>query len=177
MPRLLPDSESVIIATRLELLPQKESHADAMFSVLSSPELYRHTGGSPPISRQALAGDYRFLEKRRSPDESELWLNWIVHLKDDGPIGYVQATISDVRAAIAWVIGARWQGNGYATEAASAMKDWIQDNYAVPIRACVSPNHPASQRVAAKIGLRETDELIEGERVWTSQDSPSSRRP
>lgn len=169
MPRLLPDSESVDETPRLTLFPQEERHAVAMFTILKSPELYRYTGNAPPISQQALSGDFRYLEKRRSPDQSEIWLNWVVELKGDGPIGYVQATLSDQRAAVAWVIGLRWQRQGFATEAAAAMKDWIQSNYRVSIHACVNPRHAASERVAEKIGLSRTDTLIEGEYLWTSE--------
>ncbi len=67
---------------------------------------------------------------------------------------------------MAWVIGTPWQGHGYATEAARGLVDWLASAGVRTIEAYVDPDHAASATVAARAGLRATDELVDGERVW-----------
>ena len=143
------------------------AHASVMFPILSDRQLYKFTGDEPPESEASLERRYQYLERRKSPDESQLWLNWIVHLKDDGtPVGYVQATVSDTHADIAWVIGSEWQCNGYASEAAVALVQWLGGNGVTTIRSCIHSDHLASQRVAGNAGLSRTGLVEDGEDVW-----------
>ena len=85
----------------------------------------------------------------------------------------MQATVSaDLREAeVAWVVGTPWQGHGYAAEAAVALVAWLREQGVGRIVAHVEPQHVASERVAARAGLRPTDELHDGERVWASEPS------
>ena len=143
------------------------SHAKAMFSILADSQLYSFTGDEPPESQAALEERYRYLESRKSPDESQLWLNWLVTLANNKtPIGYVQATVSESHSDIAWLIGLHWQGNGYASEAASALAKWLQKNGVKAIRCCIHPNHVASQRVAINTGFNKSSTVEDGEDVW-----------
>ena len=159
--------ETTIKTTRLCLDPLLVSHAQDMFPILSDRELYSFTGDEPPESEESLKTRYRLLESRKSPDESELWLNWLVSLEENGtPIGYVQATVSDADATIAWLIGLKWQSNGYASEAATALVKWLTENGVKAIRCCINPNHGASQRVAGNAGLNKSSLVEDGEEVW-----------
>ena len=159
--------EATIKADRLHLTPMMASHAEVMFPILSDKELYRFTEDEPPESEMALETSYRKLESRKSPDESQLWLNWLVNLgEDDTPIGYVQATVSESDADIAWVIGLKWQGDGYASEAVGALVKWLRAKGVKAIRCCIKPNHVASQRVASNAGLTKSDLVEDGEDVW-----------
>jgi RimJ/RimL family protein N-acetyltransferase len=142
-------------------------HAPRLFPVLSDPDLHRFTGGDPPASPESLAERYSRLESRRSGDGSELWLNWVLLRNEDAAaIGYVQASVGAAVADIAWVIGTKWQEQGYASEAAGALVSWLRAHHAPPIRACVHPGHAASRRVAERAGLRLTAEIVDGEEVW-----------
>ena len=159
--------EIAISTLRLCLDPIMASHAKVMFPILSDRKLYRFTGDEPPESEISLETRYRYLEGRKSPDESQLWLNWLVRLEEnDIPIGYVQATVSESHADIAWVIGSDWQGNGYASEAALAMAQWLGANGVKMIRACINPTHLASQRVANNAGLSKSELVEYNEDVW-----------
>ncbi len=83
-------------------------------------------------------------------------------------MGYTQATI-DRRSAtgeLSWVIGGRWQGRGYAVEAATAMAEALRDAGVRRLIAHVHPEHVASQRVAAAAGLIATDRSLDGETEW-----------
>lgn len=139
-----------------------------MVAVLADPPLYTFTGGEPP-ALEDLRRRYAAQVAGHSPDGAEQWHNWIVRRADAGSeIGFVQATVIDAGAAadIAWVIGAPWQGRGYATEAARAMVAWLLETGVAVVTAHVHPDHEASARVAARAGLAATDEVEDGERVW-----------
>ncbi len=148
------------------LEPLRVEHATEMVEVLSDPELYAFTGGEPPLLDE-LRERYRFQVVGHSPDESEEWLNWIVRRAEDGQaVGYVQATVRDNFADIAWVIGRAWQGNGYGSEATAVMVEWLDHRGVAAITAHIHPDHAASAAVAAKVGLSPTDEVDDGEVVW-----------
>ena len=164
---LIKHYEITIKTHRLSLDPLLASHAQDMFPILSDSQLYGFTGDEPPESQMALEERYRYLETRKSPGESQLWLNWLVTLENNKTsIGYVQATVSESHTDIAWVIGLQWQGNGYASEAATALVKWLQENDVKAIRSCIHPNHLASARVASNAGFSKSNATEDGEAVW-----------
>ena len=156
-------STEPISTDRLELTPLSVDDADAMAVVLASPELYEFTGGTPPTADQLRKTYGRQIQGPADP--AEHWHNWIVRVDGD-PVGYVQATVTEHEADIAWVIGIHAQGNGYASEAARAMVHWLVDNGTRTITAHVHPDHHASNGVARRLGLRPTGDLVDGERRW-----------
>ena len=125
-----PSPASMVLRTpRLRLEPLRMDHAEEMTSVLGDPGLYVFTGGGPPTTTD-LRDRYEAQVRGPSSDAGEAWRNWIVRLAETGEaIGYVQATITpaEARADVAWVIGQRWQGRGYATEAAIGMVAALAD--------------------------------------------------
>src|SRR5206468_787151 len=146
-------------------LPLEVEYAESMAEVLSDPALYTFTGGEPP-SVAALEARYRRqLAGPGRPDEQ--WLNWVIKY-DDTLIGYVQATVIDRTAEIAWVIGTAWQGRGFAKEAAQGVVTWLRAQTIGRIIAHVHPDHTASAAVAAAIGLARTDVLEDGEYLWNT---------
>lgn len=152
---------------RLTLAPLGPGDAPEMVSVLSDPSVYTFIGGQPPILDELEA---RYRGWAAGPSRpGEAWHNWVVRLAGDGQaIGHVQATVIDHGrdADIAWVIGTRWQGRRYASEAARALVDWLEATGATTITALVHPGHAASARVAANAGLERTTEVEAGEIVW-----------
>ena len=161
------------------LRPLTESDAEDMVGVLASPELYTFIGGEPP-TLEALRERYARLAVGHSPDGLQEWVNWIARRAQDGvAVGTVQATVcdgdrdGDGRAEVAWVVGAEFQGRGYAVEAASALVAWLRERGVADIRAHIHPGHAASARVAERIGLAPTGELDdEGERIWRAHGAP-----
>jgi RimJ/RimL family protein N-acetyltransferase len=172
---------ATITTQRLELTPLRVGDADAMVGVLADAGLYTFIGGEPPTA-DGLRGRYSAqVAGSGRPDEE--WLNWIVRV-DGEPVGYVQATVTPgagevpgprerserqqhgLRADVAWVIGAPWQGRGYAREAARALVGWLRERGVRTVDAHIHPDHDASGRVAAAAGLTVTDEVVDGERVW-----------
>ncbi len=160
---------------RIRLVPLEVGDAEEMVEVLSGEDLYTFAGGTPPTLAE-LRARYARQVVGRSPDGREEWHNWIIRtVPDDEPIGYVQATIADAdrRAEIAWVVGSRRQGRGYASEAARALVAWLDGHGVATIEAHIHPRHEASAAVARKAGLLPTERFDDGERLWRrSRDTP-----
>jgi RimJ/RimL family protein N-acetyltransferase len=155
-----------ISAETIELEPLRADHADEMVDVLAADELYAFTGGQPPtLLELRLAYASRVIGP--GPESGEAWLNWIVRERASGAaIGFVQATVRGDEASVAWVIGAGFQGRGFARAAAVAMADWLRGNGVPALRADIHPDHAASQAVARALGLSPTGERVDGEVRW-----------
>lgn len=165
---------STLVTDRLTLTPLVEADAETMVAVLNDERMYEFTGGEPPTLEQ-LRARYNRLAVGHPSDRSEQWFNWIVRLSDIGrAVGAVQATVAaDGSAAeVAWEIGVQWQGHGIASEAAGAVVAWLDRNGVTEVRAFVHPEHQASARVAERIGLAPTDEVVDGEIVWRRPTPP-----
>lgn len=157
---------------RLILEPLRVDHAVEMVDVLGDSALYEFTGGEPPTLEE-LSARHASQIRGVSSDGTEEWRNWIVRsAATSEAIGYVQATIrSEPRSAdLAWVIGTRWWGRGYATEAASSAVELLREDDVAHFTAHISPGHDASERVAQKLGLHPTAQLVDGEVVWAMHD-------
>jgi ribosomal-protein-alanine N-acetyltransferase len=121
-----------IITPALTLEPLLASHAEEMFALLSDDEIYRYLDYAAPASADYLRSVYQRLESRRSPDAREAWLNWVIRPLDQPLAGYVQATVEPDRSAyVAYVLGSRYWGHGYAHRAVQAMLDHLVSAYSV----------------------------------------------
>jgi RimJ/RimL family protein N-acetyltransferase len=159
---------------RILLEPLRVDHAGEMAAVLAAPVLYHFTGGRPPTGGE-LRERYARQVRGRSPDGRQQWRNWIVRRASDGaPLGFVQATIADGTAELAWTIGAAHQGHGYAREAAVAMCALLRGEGVAAFTAHIHPGHAASAAVAGALGLAPTDRVDDGEILWRA---PAARRP
>ncbi len=163
------DADWTLVTERLELAPMVEGDSDALFALLKDPEIHVFTGGRPPASADDVKATIGRRESRRSPEGDELWLNWTLRLKaDQSVVGYIQAGVKPGGADMAWVIGVAFQRQGLASEASQQVLDWLRDHLHVSeVRASIHPHHTASQKVARKIGLRNSGTRTdEGEEVW-----------
>jgi RimJ/RimL family protein N-acetyltransferase len=150
-----------IETARLELLPLRVEHAGEMTVVLADPRLHEFIGGTPATAQQLRT---RYERLVAGPPN---WRNWVIRLRADGClVGYVQATIDEGVAEIAWVVGVPWQGRGLAGEAAKALVAWCAEHEIERVVAHIRPDHVASQAVAASAGLRPTDARQDGEVRW-----------
>ena len=165
-----------ISSARLRLVPLTVGDAAEMVDVLSGEALYAYTGGTPPglgELRARYAG-----QVAGPPGGGEEWRNWILRREPDGQaVGYVQATITGEgqRAEIAWVVGLRWQGRGYATEAARALAGWLDARGVQVVQAHIHPEHAASAAVARRAGLRPSGVTEDGEQLWLRDRPPAAR--
>lgn len=147
---------TVIGTARLLLEPIAEGHAEDMFGVLDDPSLYHYMASEIPTSLARLRERYRALSQGVSPDDSQLWLNWIVSRREDRtPIGYVQATIPlDLGYALmGWTIGRAAQGHGYARESVRAVCSHLTHNGVAEVRATIDVRNAPSISVAENVGF------------------------
>jgi RimJ/RimL family protein N-acetyltransferase len=161
-------SAATIETVRLVLTPLVAADAELMVDVLADERMHEFTGGRP-LSLEALRSRYQRLESGRSPDGTEVWLNWIVRLADDlQPVGAMQATVESHRSSadVAWEVGVAYQRNGFASEAASAVVEWLIGHRVPKVQALIHPAHSSSAVVASRAGLSASDEWVDGEIVW-----------
>ena len=164
-----PLDASTIITRRLSLVPLQVGDAEDLAGVLGDKRLHEFIGGRPATLAELRDRYARLVAGSAKPND--LWLNWVVRRRSDGqPLGTVQATVTTMdgesTANIAWVIGLDWQNQGFASEAASALVDWLLQHGADDVTACIHPKHRASAVVATRAGLRPTDEQRDGEQIW-----------
>jgi RimJ/RimL family protein N-acetyltransferase len=156
---------------RLVLEPLRPDHARELAAVLADPALHAFTGGQP-ASEAELRERFTRQAAGRSPDGAQGWLNWVARDRvTRAPVGTVQATVTDDEegartAALAWVVATRRQGEGLATEAAWAARDWLREHGVTRFVAHIHPDHGASAGVARHLGLAPTDERGDGEVPW-----------
>lgn len=142
-----------------------------MAVLLGDPGLHRYVGGEP-LSPDALRERYERQARGRSADGSQRWFNWIIRDRaSEDAAGYVQATVDVATevADVAWVVGSRFQGRGFAREAASAMASWLRAAGVSAITAHVHSDNRASEKVARAIGLEPTATIVDGETRWESR--------
>jgi hypothetical protein len=143
---------AVLDGQRVRLEPLLEEHAEELEPVLADPRLHTYIGGEP-ADRDQLRGRFRRQAVGRSPDGSQLWLNWLIRSHASG-------------RALGWVVGTAYQGEGYAKEAAGLMVAWLREQTVDTVVAHVNPQHTASMAVARSIGLTPTDSVADGEVRW-----------
>jgi RimJ/RimL family protein N-acetyltransferase len=76
------------------------------------------------------------------------------------PVRWVRSSAPDARPELTWALAYDQWGKGYATEAATAVRDW----FGAPLISLIAPANIRSQRLAERLGARpaETVELPHG---------------
>lgn len=133
----------------------------------------------------ALLGDenvMRYYPRPKTRSEAQGWINWNQALYRDhgfglwavvlretgefvGDCGLTLQRVDDVEEIeVGYHVRADLQGNGYATEAASAARDFGRDRLGLRrLIAIINPVNEPSQRVAQKIGLKlEKRSIVHG---------------
>ena len=164
-------SASSLESERLTLEPLATAHADELVHVLDDPALHRFTGGAP-LGIDELRARFERQARGESPDGRDAWLSWVVRERVSGrAVGTVQATLPGREggrvAELAWVIGTSHQGNGFATEAAITVADWLFSQDVALLRAHIHPEHHASMAVARAAGFEPTPVIVDGESRWS----------
>jgi RimJ/RimL family protein N-acetyltransferase len=130
-----------------------------MFEVLQDPAIHRYLDYPPPPSIAYLQSIYAKIERRTSPDGTEQWLNWAVFASPHCPVGYVQATVKEHGAWVAYVLSSEHWGRGYAPEATQAMLVHLTSAYSVQrFLATVETENRRSIRLLLRLGFHCSDE-------------------
>jgi ribosomal-protein-alanine N-acetyltransferase len=149
---------------RLVLRPLRESDLDVLAAIYADPRAMRFLGG--PRTRDATRTRLGWIIAAHREQGFGLWATT---LREDGTlIGRCGILIQDVEGAreseIAYLLGSRWWGHGYATEAAAAIRDYAQSQLGFErLISLIDPDNVASQAVAKRVGmLHERDLEFEG---------------
>jgi len=148
------DSERILTTKRLQLEPLAAAHASELFEPLRDERLYRYYAGQPPESIEELRVRFALLVKRRSPDGTEKWLNWVVRLQDGTVVGRMQATIRARYTLIGYDIFVPYWRKGYGKEAVRAMLEFLESECRVRrVHAIVDSENIASIRLLESLGF------------------------
>lgn len=160
-----PRAGEAIASHRIALVALRETHADALVALLSEPLLRQWLRAENLVQ---LRERFKSWEVRRSPDGAEQWLNWMVLSRgDERPLGWVQVTIRDHCASIAYAVLPDERGHGVAVEAVTLVTRRLQRDFDIAtIEAEIDPANTPSEVVAARAGFGRTDRVCDAENVW-----------
>jgi RimJ/RimL family protein N-acetyltransferase len=149
---------------RLVLRPLRWSDVDALAAIYADPRTMRFLGG-PRTRENTRTG----LEWMIDAHRDQGFGLWAATLREDATlIGRCGILIQDVEGAreneIAYLLGSEWWGHGYATEAATAIRDHARSQLGFErLISLIAPENTASQAVARRIGMQhERDLTFEG---------------
>lgn len=161
----------VLATERLFLRPPRRDDAEALLEFVGDEEVMRRIGDEPGGREKAEAFVDRWI-KRWGRDE----VGQFIVERDRQLIGRVGLIVWDRRTwetsaydlagehaqeELGWALVRRAWGNGYATEAAQAVKSWCHDERGINcLVSLIAPDNVRSQRVAEKLGAR-LEERIE----------------
>jgi RimJ/RimL family protein N-acetyltransferase len=147
----------------------------------------------------ALLGDesvMRYYPRPKTRSEAQGWIDWNQRLDRDhgfglwavilrstgefvGDCGLTLQRVDDAEEIeVGYHVRASLQGNGYATEAASAARDFARDRLGLHrLIAIINPANQPSQSVARKIGLKpEKYSTVHGQErvIYTGELQPTA---
>lgn len=159
------DSEWPAERSRLTIEALDAAHAPGLLAALDDERVGRFIGGPEVTTLDALHDRIRYLATTDPSQWGERWLNWVVRLGTDPDppvIGRIEATVHLERrsgrriAEVAYVLGPRWGGHGYATEATAWMLDELHRRHDVDVAwATVDPCNEASLALLARLGFED----------------------
>jgi RimJ/RimL family protein N-acetyltransferase len=145
-----------LYTARLVLRPIEPGDVDAFASLYADPEVVRYLGDGTTASSEETREWVRRAIRR---NESEGWDLRVVELTDTGEfVGRCGIAVHQIEGRteheVGYVIARERWGHGYATEAASAMRDHAVEALGVlRLIALIRPANDASKRVARKLGM------------------------
>ena len=143
---------------RLWLRPLEAADISALVALWSDPEVTRFLGGprDPVTTRKVFEADLR---DAATVDSSPYGFVAVIEKATGRLIGDCGLVEKDVdgraEVEIIYVLAVDTWGRGYATEAASALRDYAVDRCGLRrLIALIEPKNVPSARVAVKIGMR-----------------------
>ena len=112
------------------------------------------------------------------PEEAINWLSLVIELKSQrrviGNVGFNAKRIGDsFQGQIGWILGKAHEGNGYATEAATALLDYLFRTVGFHrVYSMTSPDNRRSWRLMERLGMRREAHFIENchhDSGWTDE--------
>ncbi len=156
-----PPKEKILETGRLLIEPIQPWHAHLLYENLTDERLYQFIPIDPPDSVDALETRYRKLSSRRSPDGSEVWLNFAMRLRQDGArknagyVGTLEATVYQNRSAyLAYTVFVPLWRRGYAREGCGRLLRHLAEDYGTQVvTAEMDTRNAASVSLAESLGF------------------------
>ena len=159
---------------RLLLRMPEPTDLDALHRVYGDPEVMRFVGDGRPFSRRRTAAE---IERFREGWERDGLSTFVLELRDGGSVvgdvGFAAWDPETWRYGVAaepgrrfeielgWTLARDASGRGYATEAATAARDWALRELRPPrLISMILPENERSQRVARRIGEHFEREVV-----------------
>ena len=157
----LVGEERTMETERLSLEPLLPEHARLLYQDLTDERLYRFVPTNAPESVNALETHYRKLSSRRSPEGSEVWLNFAMRLRQDGAraeaiyVGTLEATVYPDRSAyLAYTVFVPFWRRGYAKEGCARLLRYLVGDHGTRIvTAEMDTRNTASVSLAESLGF------------------------
>lgn len=142
---------------RLRFREMTTSDLDEMAALLGDPDVMRFY--SSPKSREEALGWIEWNQRNYAEHGFGLW---IIETHDISFVGDCGLTWQQVNRSqkleVGYHVRANMQGNGLATEAATACRDFAREHIgATELVAIIHPGNRASEKVAEKIGMHRVD--------------------
>ena len=144
---------------RLQLEPITIRQASAVHELLSDPELY-HFVPYQALSLEQQTERCRKWERRLSPAQDEVWLNWLAKLKDDqGAVTHFQVGIKhDGTVSIGYTVAKKYQRQGFAFEGLRLVLNFLKTNFQIiEVKAWSDTRNFASHQLLIKLGFEQID--------------------
>ena len=151
-----PDLNVALTTARLRIEPLAAAHAAAMFEPMRDPAVYQWISLEPSPDLAHLARRWAWVAARPLVDVEVLDLGWAVRRRADGAcIGKMDAevTAAGVATNVGYMFWAAYWGQGYATEAVTALSDHLQRHGVTRQHAAVTLGNEASCRVLEHAGF------------------------
>ncbi|MGI2328287.1 GNAT family N-acetyltransferase [Planococcus sp. YIM B11945] len=161
----------IIQTDRLELRPYKDEDFEFLYSLFSDPDVVRFIGNGQTRDREG-AMEFLYWIYRSYKTDPNLGLRVLVRKKDRklvGHAGLVKQTINGAEELeIGYWIAKDYWGQGYATEAAKALKEYGTRRLGKErFISLIQPGNLASRKVAERIGMvLEEEILLAGREVY-----------
>ncbi|MFM7187508.1 MAG: GNAT family N-acetyltransferase [Armatimonadota bacterium] len=170
----MPQSASCELLTeRLRITPFRESDTPLFHAYRNEPETARYQSWSVPYSHKA-AADFILWAADATLAEFSGSCQFAIHIREtDALIGDI-AVLGDLsngrQVMLGYTLAQRFQGNGYAYEACTAMLDHAFGKWEMHrIAADTDPRNLASKRLLERLGFR-----LEGHMIECYQDTDGS---
>lgn len=141
---------------RLVIEPLTLAHAPGLLAALDDPRVGEHIGGPDVTTLAALEERIAWLEGGAPAGSGMVFRNWVMRL-DGVVVGRLEATIHDGLVEVAYLLGPRWWGHGYATEGTAWMLEELAGEGAVDAWGCVAAANLRSAALLERLGFREAD--------------------
>ena len=148
-----------IQTSRLLLTPLMGAHADAAFGPMQDDAIYEWISMNKPRTVETLRANWTRLESRIWNDGDNAWPVWAIMTRSDGAlVGEVDADVDDklVCTNLGYYLFPDFWGQGYATEAVSAIADHLVHQGIHRLVATVTVGNHASAKVLKKAGFSFT---------------------